>query len=138
MKKLNLKSITVKKFKPHNNKDVKEPYKKLVSDITYIKTKENGWCYLATVMDLYNNEILWWSYSKKITKELTISALKKATKKINVVKNCILHSDLGSQYTNKEYIKIAKNLGFILSYSRKGNPYDNASIESFHAVLKKN
>ncbi|MBZ4684053.1 MAG: putative transposase [Fusobacteriaceae bacterium] len=56
-------------------------------------------------MDLYNNEILGWSYSKKITKELTISALKKAIKKINVVKNCILHSDLGSQYTNKEYLR---------------------------------
>lgn len=69
--------------------------------------------------------------------ELVLKALKIAKERILSKTNCILHSDLGSQYISKDYMETAEKYGFILSYSRKGNTYDNACIESFHAILKK-
>ena len=57
--------------------------------------------------------------------------------KIRTINNVILHSDRGSQYTSSEYIAAAERMGFRLSYSKKGCPFDNAPMESFHSVLKK-
>jgi len=70
-------------------------------------------------------------------KQLVISALKKACFNQGYPRNVILHSDRGSQYTSSEYIKTAETLGMILSFSKKGCPFDNAPMESFHASLKK-
>lgn len=70
-------------------------------------------------------------------RSLVISALKQAWKNQNYPNNVILHSDRGSQYTSNEYITSAESMGFRLSYSKKGSPFDNAPIESFHSVLKK-
>lgn len=153
MKSNGITSITQKKYKPHSNKNkainppaenlLNRDFKanstgeKLVSDITYIHTIKDGWCYLATVMDLYSRRIIGWAFSKRMTVDLTLKALKRARKTITPKEGCILHSDLGSQYTSLSYIEKAKELGYTLSYSRKGNPYDNACIESFHASLKK-
>ena len=69
--------------------------------------------------------------------ELVKSALKNAVSNQNNPQKIILHSDRGSQYTSNSYTEFATELGMILSYSRKGNPFDNAPIESFHATLKK-
>ena len=152
MKVLGLRSIIVKKFNHNGNKKVddknkknlldqnfnaKKPGEKWVGDITYIYTKETGWTYLAIVMDLFDLKIIGWSYGKNMTSELVISAFEKAKVARGVTKGMIFHSDLGSQYTSNEYEKILLENNVKHSYSKKGYPYDNASMESFNAILKK-
>ena len=152
MKVLGLKSIIVKKYNHNGNKKVddtnkknlleqnfkaEKPSEKWVGDITYIYTKETGWTYLAIVMDLFDLKVIGWSYGINMTAELVISAFKKAKIKREIVKGMIFHSDLGSQYTSNEYEKILSENNVIHSYSKKGYPYDNASMESFNAILKK-
>jgi transposase InsO family protein len=152
MKELDIKSIIVKKYKARSNssvknaganllnRDFKSEYSglKIVGDITYIYTQKDGWCYLSSFMDLYSRKIIGWSYGKSMNKELVLESLDKAASNISIdYGKSILHTDLGSQYTSNEYRNRAKELGFVLSYSGKGNPYDNACIESFHSILKK-
>ena len=110
-------------------------YEKIVGDITYIKTKDKGWCYLASYMDLYNNEILSYEFGEKMEEELVLKSLSKLP--LKQLRGSIIHTDRGSQYTSKTYRKKLSELGIRDSYSRRGNPYDNACIESFHSVLKK-
>jgi putative transposase len=152
MKEEDLRSKTVKKYKAttnskhslpvHENKlnqefQVEQPNKVWVADITYIPTRE-GWVYLASVMDLYSRKIVGWSVDKTMTKELTIKALERAYHRQQPAMGSVLHhSDRGSQYCSKEYQKQVKRYGINVSMSRKGNGYDNACIESFHSVLKK-
>ena len=69
--------------------------------------------------------------------ELAVEAVKNACLNVSETKGIILHSDLGSQYTSQSFEKFLASLGILHSFSRKGNPYDNACIESFHSVLKK-
>ena len=114
---------------------VDRPGQKMVSDITYIPTDE-GWVYLAGVMDLCGDKIVGVSMSERMTKELVITALKDAVRHTKRTENCILHSDRGSQYCSMEYQKLAKENGFISSMSRKGNCWDNAPMESFWGKLK--
>lgn len=152
MKELGLRSITIKKFNHNGNKKVDDknkenlleqnfiaerPSEKWVGDITYIYTKETGWTYLAIVMDLYNLKVIGWSYGLNMTTELVVSAFEKAKEEREIRKGMIFHSDLGSQYTSKEYEKILLENNVKHSYSKKGYPYDNASMESFNAILKK-
>ena len=77
-------------------------------------------------------KIVGYSYGRKMERPLVISALKQAWKNQNYPNNVILHSDRGSQYTSS-----AERMGFRLSYSKKGCPFDNAPMESSHSVLKK-
>ena len=152
MKVLGLRSIIVKKFNHNGNKKVDDkdkenllgqnfkadkPSKKWVGDITYIYTKETGWTYLAIVMDLYDLKIIGWSYGENMTAELVISAFEKAMIARGVTEDMIFHSDLGSQYTSNEYENLLIKNKVKHSYSKKGYPYDNASMESFNAILKK-
>ena len=152
MKVLGLKSIIVKKYNHNGNKKVddtnkknlleqnfkaEKPSEKWVGDITYIYTKETGWTYLAIVMDLFDLKVIGWSYGVNMTSELVISAFKKAQIKRGITKGMIFHSDLGSQYTSKEYENLLQENNVKHSYSKKGYPYDNASMESFNAILKK-
>ena len=146
-------SITVKKFKPQKGNgageekagpnildqdfNVEKINEKVVGDITYIYTKKDRWCYLSSFMDLYNNEIIGWSFSKNMTTDLVLESLKMACIKRRKIEGAIVHTDRGSQYTSKAFKEAVKSIGMRLSYSRKGNPYDNACIESFHSVLKK-
>ena len=90
------------------------------------------WTYLASVMDLYDRKIIGWSYGKNITAELATQAVKNACLNIPDTEGIILHSDLGSQYTSDEFENYLKSQGMLHSFSRKGNPYDNACIESFY------
>ena len=106
-----------------------------VSDITYIQTDE-GWLYLAGIMDLCGKEIVGWSMGSRMTKELVVGCFENARRKRGSPKNVILHSDRGSQYCSNEYQKSLKTHNFICSMSRKGNCYDNAPMESFWGKLK--
>ena len=152
MKVLGLKSIIVKKYNHNGNKKVddtnkknlleqnfkaEKPSEKWVGDITYIYTKETGWTYLAIVMDLFDLKVIGWSYGINMTAELVIEAFRKAKTERGITKGMIFHSDLGSQYTSNEYERILLDNNIIHSYSKKGYPYDNASMESFNAILKK-
>lgn len=144
-------SCTIKKYKAtiHSNHknpvsenvlnrrfNVSQPNQAWVTDITYISTNE-GWLYLASVMDLYSRKIVGWSMEKTMTKELVIGALKMACKRQKPGRGLIHHSDRGVQYTSLEYQSLLDNYDMISSMSRKGNCYDNACIESFHGILKR-
>ena len=152
MKALGIKSIIVKKYNHKGNKKVddtnkenlldqnfkaEKPGEKWVGDITYIYTKETGWTYLAIVMDLYDLKIIGWSYSENMTADIVVDAFKKAKQSRKIEEEMIFHSDLGSQYTSNEFEKLLIENSVKHSYSKKGYPYDNASMESFNAILKK-
>lgn len=117
------------------NFNVDKPNKIWVSDITYIDTAE-GWLYLAGVEDLFNRELVGYSLSTRITKEIVINALNMGIIKRNPKQGLIHHSDRGSQYCSKEFRNQLSNFGIKGSMSRKGNCYDNAAIESFWKTLK--
>ena len=153
MKNLGLRSITVKKFNHFGKSktdDTKEypnlldqnffasnPSEKWVGDITYIYTKETGWTYLAIVMDLFDLKVVGWSYGLNMTDDLVIDAFKKALLNRGLKKEGIFHSDRGSQYTSNDFECLLTAINIKHSYSKKGYPYDNASMESFNAILKK-
>jgi transposase InsO family protein len=113
-----------------------EPNQVWVTDITYIWTLE-GWVYLASVMDLFSRKIVGWSLADHMKKELAIQALNMAIIQRQPGKELLHHSDRGSQYCSHDYIGILKEKEMNISMSKKGDPYDNACIESFHATIKK-
>ena len=106
-----------------------------VGDITYIHTDE-GWMYLAALLDLGNREVVGWSASARMTRQLAIDALQMALGRQKPGKGRYHHSDRGSQYASADYQKILNEHGMICSMSRKGNCYDNAVAESFFGCSK--
>jgi len=119
------------------NFEVGEINKVWVSDIKYISTEE-GWDYLAVVMDIGSRRIVGFAQQERMTVGLTTQALERA---INIRKpkpGLICHNDRGAQYTCITYQKLIKANGYISSMSKPGTPYDNACIESFFATLEKN
>lgn len=108
---------------------------KWVSDITYIATDE-GWLYLAVVMDLYSRIVVGWSMSERMTVQLTCDALRMALFRRHRPRGVILHSDRGSQYCAHEYQALLRDHGLICSMSARGNCYDNAAMESWNHSLK--
>ena len=113
----------------------REPNKRWNVDITYIPTQE-GWLYLAVVMDLYSRKIVGWAMDRRITKDLVRKALQMALESRNPDHGLLHHSDRGSQYASGEYQKLLRSKGMIGSMSRKGNCWDNAVVESFFSALK--
>ena len=148
---MGLRSIVVKKYRPHSSKgNVEERVnllnrdfatstinEKWCTDITYIHTIKDGWTYLASVMDFHTKKIIGYAYSKSMTSELAVKAVENACINVKETTGIILHSDLGTQYTSKLFENYLIEKHMLHSYSRKGNPYDNACIESFHSILKK-
>mgnify|MGYP003378739743 FL=1 len=110
------------------------PHKVWLSDITYIKTDE-GWLFLACVLDLYSRRIVGWATSTRIDSELIIWALSMAVWRFKPDRT-ICHSDRGVQYASQAYQDVLKQHGLICSMSRRGNCYDNAPMESFFRTLK--
>lgn len=104
------------------------------SDITYIWTAD-GFVYLTSIMDLYSRKIIAWSLSETMEVSCVTETVRKALQRRNTDQPLILHSDRGSQYVSKAYRDITEK--FQLSYSHKGYPYDNACIESFHSLIKR-
>jgi putative transposase len=111
------------------------PNQKWVSDITYIATDE-GWLYLAVVMDLCSRSVIGWSMSERMTTQLTCDALRMAVFRRHRPRSVIVHSDRGSQYCAHEYQALLREHGLICSMSAKGNCYDNAAMESWNHSLK--
>tara|TARA_R110002072_G_C7876320_1_gene527641 strand:+ start:579 stop:1292 length:714 start_codon:yes stop_codon:yes gene_type:complete len=106
-----------------------------VGDFTYIKTG-SGWLYHAAVMDLYTRKIVGWSFSRKRNAELTKSALKMALSREVIEAACVFHSDQGIEYAAHDYRELVESAGMTRSMSRKGNPLDNAAMESFFGTMK--
>lgn len=106
-----------------------------VSDLTYLATDE-GWLYLATVMDLYSRRIVGWAMQPTLERSLTLAALEMAVAQRLPPPGLIHHSDRGVQYACGDYQARLTRYGMRCSMSRKGDPWDNAPKESFYGTLK--
>ena len=150
MQALGLKAIQAKKFKvttdsthakPVAPDRIKQdfhaaaPNQKWVSDISYVWTEE-GWLYLAVVMDLYSRAIVGWSMHRRMTQHLVCDALTMAVFRRHHPTGTILHSDRGSQYCSTRYQRLITTHGLRGSMGRYANCYDNAAMESFFHTLK--
>jgi putative transposase len=111
------------------------PNQAWVGDITYIPTDE-GWLYLAVLIDLFSRRVVGWAMDKRITRGLTLRALDMAVQRRRPPQGLIHHTDRGSQYASGDYQKALKGYGMICSMSAKGRCYDNAVAESFFHTLK--
>lgn len=119
------------------NRDFKaeKSNQKWCGDISYILTNE-GWLYLATVIDLYSRKVIGWSLQATMKKQLVCDALIMALQRRSFPKGVLFHSDRGSQYCSEAYQKTLKHYGLKCSMSRKGNCWDNAVAESFFRSIK--
>jgi len=150
MRILGLQAIQAKKFKVTTDSNHSKPVaadlieqdfsadapnQKWSSDITYVWTDE-GWLYLAVVMDLYSRAIVGWSMSRRMTQRLVCDALTMALFRRHFPKGTIIHSDRGSQYCAKRYQRLINTNGLRCSMGRRANCYDNAAMESFFHTLK--
>jgi putative transposase len=106
-----------------------------VADITYIETKE-GWLYLAAILDLYSRKIVGWAMSERLDTALVLKALAMALLHRRPPAQLLFHTDRGVQYASGQYRQALGQAGLIASMSRRGNCYDNATMESFWATLK--
>ena len=105
------------------------------TDITYIETGE-GWLYLAGVLDLYSRRLIGWAMGPGMETSLPLAALNMALQQRRPVGQVLHHSDRGCQYASATYRQALAANGCIASMSRKGNCYDNATMESFWSTLK--
>jgi transposase InsO family protein len=115
--------------------NVSQPDQVYVGDITYIHTQE-GWLYLAVVIDLYSRQVVGWSMAEHMRAKLVNDALLMALWKRKPAKDLLWHSDRGSQYASDSHRALLKEFGVRQSMSRKGNCWDNAVSESFFHTLK--
>jgi len=111
------------------------PNAKWVTDITYIATQE-GWLYLAVVLDLFSRQVIGWSMQPQLTRDLVIQAVLMAVWQRRGAAPVTLHSDRGTQYTSQEFQAFLQTHGIVSSMSGVGNCYDNAVAESFFGLLK--
>lgn len=105
------------------------------TDITYIWTYDDGFVYLTSVMDLYSRTIISWVLTKTMDADAVLECIEKAKERRKVKRPVVIQSDRGVQYTSSKYRELTDE--FIRSYSRKGTPWDNACIESFHSLIKR-
>jgi len=112
-----------------------EPNRKWLADLTYIPTDE-GWLYLALVLDLFARKIVGWAMSDTMPQDLTLAALGVALGWRDPDAGLVHHSDRGSQYAANDYRAVLKARGITVSMSRKGDCWDNAPMESANGTLK--
>jgi putative transposase len=115
--------------------EAEQPDQKWLADITYIPTQE-GWLYLAAILDLYTRRIVGWAMAERMTSDLTVTALKMALERRQPAAGLIHHSDRGSQYTDQTYQTLLKDHRIRASMNGIGTWYDNAPMESFFGTLK--
>ncbi|MEY9873672.1 putative transposase [Streptacidiphilus sp. MAP12-33] len=105
-------------------------------DITYIPTEE-GWLYLATVIDIASRRVVGWATADHLRTELVADALRAACRTRRPSGPVIFHTDRGCQYTSREFASLARDFGVSLPVGRTGQCWDNALAESFFATLKR-
>lgn len=113
-----------------------QPNQKWVADMTYLATQE-GWLYLAVVMDLYSRTIVGWAMQPRMTADLVCEALRMGLTNRQPASGLIHHSDRGSQYTSAVFQQLLVGHAIQPSVGRTGDCYDNAAMESFFATLKR-
>ena len=113
----------------------KAPDEAWCTDITYIYTQDEGFVYLNSIMDLYSRKIIAWTLSRTLEVDEVLKCLETAKGIRKTANPVVIQSDRGVHYTSQKYKELTK--GMIRSYSGKGNPWDNACIESYHAVIKR-
>jgi len=106
-----------------------------LSDVTYIRIR-TGFVYLAAILDACSRRVIGYAISTRLDASLTLEALRMAISRRRPAPDIIHHSDQGVQYASVEYIGELERHGFSISMSRRGNPYDNAVMESFFKTLK--
>jgi transposase InsO family protein len=114
---------------------IEEPNRAWAGDITYIWTNE-GWLYLAVVLDLFSRRVIGWSMSHRMETRLVIDALKMAVDRRPAIGEVLFHSDRGSQCAADAMQRFHDRHFIVLSMSRKANCWDNAVVESFFSTLK--
>ena len=108
-----------------------------LADVTYIWTQE-GWLYLAAVLDVYSRKVVGWSMSHRMPASLVMDALQMALGRRRPEPGSLIHhSDRGSQYASEDFQQLLREQNITCSMSRRGNCWDNAMMESFFATLKK-
>jgi len=122
-----LKNILRRNFSPE------KPNAVWCTDITYIHTR-HGFVYLSCIMDLFSRKIVSWELAPNLETKYVVSAVQKAISRTDM-KPAVIHTDRGVQYTSLAYWD--ETSGILKSYSAKANPWDNACIESFHALIKR-
>ena len=105
------------------------------ADITYIRLQDE-FVYLAVILDAYSRRVIGWALDRTLEDELTLAALQMAIARRVVQPGLVHHSDRGSQYASNDYTDLLKEHGIEISMSRKANPWDNATCESFMKTLK--
>lgn len=115
--------------------EAQAPNQKWCGDSTYIWTDE-GWLYVAALIDLCDKSCVGLAFSNKHTQELMLKTLENAVKEHRPAKGLLHHSDRGVQYASNAYKSKLKQYGIIQSMSRSGVPYDNAPMESFWSTVK--
>lgn len=116
--------------------DVEAPDRVWVTDITYIRTHE-GFAYLAVVIDLYARRVVGWSMQSRQTTDVVLQALLMAVWRRKPKNKVLIHSDQGSQFTSMDWASFLKAHNLEHSMSRRGNCHDNAVVESFFNLLKR-
>ena len=111
------------------------PDQKWVADITYVST-DQGWLYLAGVLDCFSRKIVGWSMADHMETSLVSDALQMALTHRKHPEGLIHHSDRGVQYASEAYQQMLQRHGLTGSMSGKGDCWDNAMMESFWATLK--
>jgi transposase InsO family protein len=106
-----------------------------VADITYVHLRET-FLYLAVILDAHSRRVVGWHLDNTLKSELVLKALERALEGRSIEPGIVHHSDRGTQYCSGEYVARLERLGFLISMSRAGNPYDNAKAESFMKTLK--
>ena len=117
------------------DREVDGPNRLWVADLTYIAIP-GGFVYLAAIMDAWSRRIVGYAIGRRIDARLTLAALATAIEGRNPPVGCIHHSDRGSQYAAQAYRALLSEHGLVGSMGRRGNPYDNAMMESFMKTLK--
>jgi putative transposase len=107
-----------------------------VTDLTYVWTGE-GWLYVAVIVDLWSRSVVGWATSATLHATLALNALRMALQHRCPPRGLLHHSDRGVQYAAQAYRALLAAAGLVASMSRRGNPYDNAAMESFHATYKR-
>jgi transposase InsO family protein len=117
------------------NFDPRGPNRAWAGDVTYIGTDE-GWLYLAVILDLFSRRVVGWSVSATNDRNLALQALRNALHARRPTRGVVHHSDRGSPYASEDYAAVLREHGFVASMSRTGDCYDNAVVESFFGSLK--
>ena len=154
MRMLGLKSIVSTKFPPKKSKisekeresirnlikdlDINKINQVWTTDITYVKTRKDGWVYLSSILDLYSRRVIAWNVGYNMKKELVIKTLEMAFKARCNPTHVIVHSDKGSQYRSNDFKQLVADHSCLSSFTSWYHSCDeNANQESFHASLKK-